>query len=99
MPSAHALVEIASPNRYLVQLCQHFGHRVPASHADGAGRIDFPAGSCVLVARGELLTLRLTAEQPAELARLQGVITTHLHRFAFRDPPAVSWQAEPPATP
>ena len=93
---SEARVSIATPRRYLGRLCKHFGHRILVSHdADfGKGRIVFPpAGACALEADdgGGLLTMRVTAGNETDLARLEDVVGRHLQRFAFREPVAVTW--------
>ncbi len=95
--SSEARVSIASPRRYLGQLCKHFGHKMPATYADDyvRGRIEFPdLGICTLEADepGGLLVMNATAATQDELARLEAVMSRHLERFAFRDPVTVTWQ-------
>ncbi len=87
-----ARVEIATPGRYLGQLCKHFGHRIPATHDETQGRIEFPGALCELQAEEGALVMRLTASDEAVMARMQKVVADHLLRFAFRDPPQVVWQ-------
>lgn len=94
--SSAARVSIASPRRYLGQLCKHFAHKMPATYADdyGSGQIEFPdLGICTLEAdeASGLLVMRATAPAEDELARLEGVMGRHLERFAFREPVAVTW--------
>ncbi len=95
--SSEARVSIASPRRYLGQLCKHFGHKMPATYAEdyGSGRIEFPdLGVCTLEAAdaGGLLVMQAAAGTEDELARLEAVVARHLERFAFRDPLTVTWQ-------
>jgi hypothetical protein len=87
-----ARVEIATPGRYLGQLCKHFGHRIPASHDETKGRIEFAEALCELEAQEGTLVMRLTAQEEAVMARMQKVVADHLLRFAFREPPQVVWQ-------
>ncbi|SFL05210.1 DUF2218 domain-containing protein [Falsiroseomonas stagni] len=87
-----ARVETATPSRYLGQLCKHFAHRIPASHDERQGRIEFPEALCELEAEEGALVLRLTTAEEAVMARMQKVVADHLLRFAFRDPPQVVWQ-------
>lgn len=84
---------LATPNasRYLQQLCKHFAHKIPASFDTEKGRIDFPFGTCHLTAAGETLTLTAETAEPETLERLEGVIASHLERFAFREELAISW--------
>jgi hypothetical protein len=95
-----ATVPTANARRYMIQLCKHFGHRVPASFDEREGRIGFEAGEVRLRAADETLMLTAEAGAPEGLARLEGVIESHLKRFAFREPAlAVEWRRAPRADP
>jgi hypothetical protein len=84
---------VITPNamRYLTQLCKHFEHRVPATYADGSGKISFPAGDCSLTAQEGVLVLHVAAPDEAGLAQQRDVVERHLVRFAFREDLAVAW--------
>jgi hypothetical protein len=89
-----ATVATAHAHRYMVQLCKHFGHKVTAEFDDQSGRIAFPMGETRLAVAPEALALSAQAESPEDLARLEGVIASHLKRFAFREPDlAVDWSS------
>jgi hypothetical protein len=90
---ARAQVTTAKPVAYMRQLCKHFGHRLESSYDESTGSIKFDQGACELVAGGDQLTLVVAAADAGELARLQGVIGSHLERFGRRDELAVSWQS------
>lgn len=90
-PSSEARVTTAVPRRYLAQLCKHFEHKLPVALAEDRGRIEFSGGVCALEAGDDALTMRLTAEDEAALARLEDVVARHLVRFAFREPPDIRW--------
>jgi len=80
----------------MVQLCKHFGHKVTAEFDDQSGRIAFPMGETRLAVAPEALELSAQAETRDDLARLEGVIASHLKRFAFREPDlAVDWRPTP----
>jgi len=91
MSISEARIETLNAQRYLGQLCKHFGHRIPASQEGDTGRIQFPSGICSLSAEPGLLVLRTEAED--ELARrlVEGVVGSHLERFAFRESLAITW--------
>jgi uncharacterized protein len=57
---ARALVPRKSA-AYIRQLCNHFAHRIPASHDEHTGRITFDAGTCELVAGADQLPLIIKA--------------------------------------
>lgn len=92
---SEARVAVATPRRYLGQLCKHFAHKIPASFDDAGGRIDFPFGTCLLTAEEEAGVLVLRAEAADEEARvkLEGVVARHLERFAFREALVIGWVA------
>lgn len=80
-----AIATTARAERYIKQLCKHFGHRVPAKVENGEGRIEFPFGVADLQATGTSLRLSLGAANLDDLKRLQKIIEDHLVRFAFRE--------------
>jgi len=95
-PSVHSESRIttASARRYLGQLCKHFQHKLLASYDEDFqhGRIEFSVGVCELDATDpSLLVMRASAASDADLERLEDVVARHLERFAFREPPQVSW--------
>ena len=86
IPTAHG-------RRYMIQLCKHFGHRVPATFNDREGEVVFEGGKVGLRAAPETLMIVAEAEAPEGLDRLEGVVASHLKRFAFREPDlAVDWR-------
>jgi uncharacterized protein len=91
---ARSEAQVATPKaqRYLAQLCKHFEHRLSVYRWDVNGTIAFPAGLCRLEAAPDRLVLKAEAPDPQQLAELEGVVTRHLARFAFRDPPTVEWR-------
>lgn len=95
-PATRAVARVATPfaQRYMGQLCMHFRHRLPVTLAEEHALIVFPAGRCSLESGPEELTIRVDAEAPATLPELQDVVSRHLKRFAFRDPPGIDWQSE-----
>ena len=89
---------LLTPNgrKYMIQLCKHFGHRVPATYGEREGEIVFEAGKVGLRAAPETLMLCADADQASGLDRLEQVIESHLKRFAFREPDlAFAWRRAP----
>jgi len=89
---------IRTPNarRYMIQLCKHFGHCVPATYGEREGEIVFEAGKIGLRAAPETFMLWAHADEAGGLERLEQVVETHLRRFAFREPNlAVEWRRAP----
>lgn len=93
MTSVHSEARVATTRgpRYLGQLCKHFAHRVPATHAETQGRLEFPWGVCALEATSDLPILRAEAKDTPSLGQVEEVVGSHLERFAFRDKPEVRW--------
>lgn len=87
-----ARITTDSPARYMGQLCKHFAHKIPASFDADSGRIEFPFGLCELAIGDNLLVMCVSAAHDEDLARMEDVIARHLLRFAFREPPQVTWQ-------
>jgi hypothetical protein len=98
MTTVHSEARVATgrAERYLGQLCKHFAHRVPASHAETQGRVEFPAGICEMEARGDVLILRASAADAPSLSQVEEVVARHLERFAFRDQPEITWSRGTP---
>jgi hypothetical protein len=83
-------------SRYMSQLCKHFGHKVPAVLGEREGQISFEGGQVHLRASPATLMIRVEAPEPEGLQRLEGVVASHLKRFAFREPDlAVDWSRAP----
>lgn len=78
--------------RYLVQLCKHFAHKVPAEYDESRGRVDFPWGVCRLQADGGRLAVTCEAADTEALKRVEAVVTDHVERFAWREKPRMDWQ-------
>ena len=91
----------ARAERYLVQLCKHFAHKVPATYeaaGDGTGsraegKVDFPWGVCRLSATGAGLAITCEAPDRESLKRVEYVVADHVERFAWREKPRIDWQS------
>ena len=95
MKHSEAQITTERASIYLQQLCKHFAHRLPVEFTPERGQITFSAGTCRLSADAGVLTLHAEAADDTQLAQLQDVIARHLLRFAFRDPPTITWTARP----
>ena len=92
--SSHAEVHTAKARTYMVQLCKHFGHRIPVTYDDAHGRIEFPIGVCEAAVDGDRLSLTALSPDEAQLPQLQDVIERHLARFAFKEELAIDWKRD-----
>jgi len=80
-------------HRYMVQLCKHFGHKIPTEWNDHEGKITFAMGEVALRAAPDTLMMVASSADAEGLARVEQVADSHLKRFAFREPDlAVDWR-------
>ncbi|MFF0622591.1 DUF2218 domain-containing protein [Streptomyces sp. NPDC004296] len=92
MPLSTALVATDRPGRHLKQLLSHLGHKAATQvSGDGRGTVGLDAGTCVLHATPDGLSLIATAADADALAHVQDVITRHLVRFATQEDLSVDW--------
>lgn len=92
MSKSQARVESEAAERYLIQLCKHFAHKIPATYEGNRGRIEFGVGVCTLNAETGVLVMEAESANDDDLARLEQVVASHLERFAFRDKPTIEWK-------
>lgn len=71
--------------KYMTQLCKHFGHKVPAEVEGDAGQVRFAAGLAEMTSDDQALSVVLSGDSGEAVASLQEVIDSHLQRFAFRE--------------
>ena len=90
--TTEARVRTATPARYIKRLCKHFAHKVPATYTDDRGRADFPFGVCTMQAEDDVLVLKGEAGDEESLARVEGVVGTHLEGFAHDEDLAIQWR-------
>lgn len=88
---ATARVRTERASRYLVQLCKHFGHKVPAEWSETEGFAQLPIGKCRMAATDSALTLICEAEDTDALDQMQAVVGDHLVRFAWKEELSVDW--------
>ena len=92
--SSHAETRTAKARTYMIQLCKHFGHKMPVTYDDAHARIEFPMGVCKADVDGDVLHLTAIAADEARLPQLQDVIARHLVRFAFKEDLAIDWKRD-----
>jgi hypothetical protein len=89
--SSRAVVATEKPSPYLLQVAKHFRHKLDVSFDERAAAIPLPAGVALLSAGTDALTIDAYAVTPADLARVEHVIGSHLERFGRRDELAVAF--------
>lgn len=85
--------------KYLVQLCKHFGHKIEVSYSETQGECRFPCGTLRMQAGDGALRMEATSPDLDQLQQTESVTERHLIRFAFRENlEALEWRrAEAPA--
>ena len=90
-----AYLETASGQKYLVQLCKHFAHKITVSYTENHGDCQFVRGAAVLDADADGLRMAVTSADEEGLAQTQSIIESHLVRFAFREKlEALDWRQD-----
>ena len=89
--SARSVVSTQKPSPYLKQLAKHFRHKLDVRFDDHEAVIPFAFGHAQLRAGEGELHLEAFAQTPADLARVEQVVGSHLERFGRRDELVVSW--------
>lgn len=90
--TASVHVATATPARYIKRLCKHFAHRVPVSHDEQQGRIEFDLGLGLLRAEGDGLTLAVESTTPEGLERLKEILGSHFVRVAWQEELQLEWR-------
>lgn len=91
---AHADVPTLNARRYMTQLCKHWGHKFPVEFSEEDGRIELTAGTCVMHAGAEALSIDVEAADEPAVRRLGDVVANHVARFAFREELHFDWKPE-----
>jgi hypothetical protein len=98
MLQAAAYLETANGQKYLVQLCKHFAHKIEVSYSENHAECQFASGVGCLDSDGSGLRMTVNAADGDGLAQIQSIIETHLVRFAFREAfEALEWRRLDPA--
>lgn len=92
MLTSEARIATDKAGRYMAQLCKHFSHKIPATHAVDRGRIEFPAGTCLIEAGPDVLVLRTEAQSEEGRVRVEEMVGSHLERFMWREAPEITWR-------
>jgi hypothetical protein len=87
MPIATASVPTANAAKYIQQLCKHWSHKFEVELSDRKGVVRFPAAVVSLEAGADRLSVAIEGEETQAVERMEGVVATHLDRFAFREAP------------
>lgn len=80
-------------SKYLQQLCKHFAHKIEVTFTPTNGSCHFEFGTAEMIAEKDLLTVKITLKDAAQIEQAHMVIDKHLERFAFRETfKTMTWQ-------
>ena len=88
---AQATTTVPTENgwKYLQQLCKHWAHKleVELDEENRKAVVKFPEARASMQSDASSLSVLIETEDPAKLETYQGVVGSHLDRFAFREAP------------
>ena len=87
MSTATAHVPTANASRYLQQLCKHWSHKLDVAFDERAGTVRFQDAVVSMSASDQGLSVTVEASNEEIRDRIEGVVQSHLDRFAFREAP------------
>ena len=87
MSTATAHVPTANASRYLQQLCKHWSHKLEVAFDERAGTVRFQDAVVSMSASEQGLSVTVEATNEEIRDRIEGVVQSHLDRFAFREAP------------
>lgn len=96
MNYASTHIDTAIAAKYILKLCRHFAHKVPAQFSELDGQVRFEQGQCVMKASAEGLSVYLQADASEKIKVMQFIIDDHLRRFARFETLSYQWLAEVP---
>ena len=88
--------ETGQASKYILKLCRHFAHKVPATYTEADAQVRFPQGQCVMKASPQGLDVFLQADAPDKIPVMQFIIDDHLRRFARFEALSYQWEATVP---
>lgn len=92
MPQFHAVVLTPRAARNMTRLFKHFAHKGEVELDETRARVQFPFGSCRMLAETDRLLIDCQTEAGEAQKRLSLVIADHLERFSGEEALKVHWQ-------
>ncbi len=85
MLSSQSQFTTETPEKYLVQMCKHFAHKVETTYSNTEGKVDFPCGKAEFFVDENNLIFKVSAENSENLNKSKSIIESHIIIFAFRE--------------
>ena len=85
MFSSQSQFTTETPEKYLMQMCKHFAHKVETTYTNTEGFVDFPCGKAEFLVHENNLIFKVTADTDEDLNQSKSIIESHIVRFAFRE--------------
>ncbi len=85
MFSSQSQFTTQTPEKYLMQMCKHFAHKVETNYSSTQGFVDFPCGSAEFLVSDNNLIFKVTADTNENLNQSKSIIESHIVRFAYRE--------------
>lgn len=96
MNYASTQIPTAEAAKYILKLCRHFAHKVPADFTEQYGQVRFLQGQCVLKADPQGLSIYMQAPVEDGIRAMQFIIDDHLQRFVRFETLSYQWGVEVP---
>jgi len=93
---ASTQIQTSEASKYILKLCRHFAHKVPATFTERNGEVRFLQGQCVMKADAHSLGIYLQATALDGIQAMQFIIDDHLKRFVRFESLSYEWGAAVP---
>jgi len=82
-----AQVPTTNADKYVLRLCKQWAHRIEVNFQERQGVIHFENAIATLTPSSDELVVTILAADNPTVERIQGVVASHLDRFAHREAP------------
>lgn len=91
MNYAATQIPTVEASKYILKLCRHFAHKVPAEFSEQNGEVRFLQGQCVMKADSQSLSIYIQSSVDDGLRAMQFIIDEHLQRFVRFEALSYQW--------
>lgn len=82
------------PERYGKQIVSHLGRKIAWVTEDGVSTASLGTATASIATTNGRLILTASGAATAEVEQIENGLASHVHRFASREPVAISWTRE-----